>query len=296
METEKMLKAIEELEETIHGLEAEAAIRKYCGEHGLDAKKASDYSRAACAVLEYELPGGAPARRKKGNNLPDKLRYSNERLRERLDCGKSSEYAVNIASKNNTYGCAACEKLADEGEHADTRGSDYGWWKDIERAVKSDRKEIGAKINEELGKVANEWPIKVFANQLRMIDYAYKSGMRAAKVDGKLIDEGTERIPESVKEINGTAVRDTKNLLRTSRFLADLFIDIPGDYERQLNEILSRTDYKMMRAMIGGMIHSYILALKSTGKANGKEKTEFEKKRDKETADRINGLFNFLFR
>jgi hypothetical protein len=81
---------IEEIERLIEIAESERKIREYCAGAGLNADNASDYSKAAIAVLDYERPGNAPGWKRNENPGTLGLLNSNHALKM-LD-GESDGY------------------------------------------------------------------------------------------------------------------------------------------------------------------------------------------------------------
>jgi len=109
----------------------ENSIEQCCNYNGLDARNAAHYAKAASKVCEYATP---PTLKQRG--LFSKL------FGAELRSGNDARYTS----------CRLSEKAYNEDISEEEAIALYGFWKDLERSVKRDRKEIGAKINEEAGR------------------------------------------------------------------------------------------------------------------------------------------------
>jgi hypothetical protein len=120
---------ISELEYRIAVLEVETRVRGYCKGKGLDPEKASDYARAAIAVIEYVTPGPLRRRPHFSNIRDGKLPYSNNSARKTIDTYESGIY-------NNDEILKIITGLADR--VAILEKSCYGGWKELLKDVGKD--------------------------------------------------------------------------------------------------------------------------------------------------------------
>jgi hypothetical protein len=122
---EELLKIIEEIDSFISCRETEAGIHKYCAEHGLDAGKAWDYSKAVIAVLEYEIPGNERAERPR--DLENLLNIDSEEFASLLTAASNN---VSLKNELKPKMCSIYSRVE--------ALSEYGWLKPLlKRAVRA---------------------------------------------------------------------------------------------------------------------------------------------------------------